>query len=136
MKTPAKSKVKPTSHVFNDVITWFEIPAANFERAVNFYNEIFAIDMETNVMGGYSMAFFPVKSGIGGAIISGEGSTPCDRGPLLYLNAGDNLEHIQNRIQDAGGRVLMSKKLINEESGYFALFIDSEGNKLALHSKA
>lgn len=136
MKISISNKVKPSSQVFDNVITWFEIPAANFERAVKFYNEIFGIDMETNVMRGYSMAFFPVKSGISGAIITGEGSAPCDRGPLLYLNAGDNLEEIQNRIHHAGGRVLMSKQLINEESGHFALFIDSEGNKLALHSKA
>ena len=134
MKTPSKKKTQTSKNPIENAITWFEIPAASFERAVKFYNEIFEMEMETNTMGGYSMAFFPVSSGISGAIIKGEGSIPSDTGPLLYLNAGDDLEHIQNRIQDAGGRVLMSKQLINEESGYFALFIDSEGNKLALHS--
>ena len=87
-------------------------------------------------MGGYSMAYFPTTSGIGGAIISGEGSVPCDKGPLLYLNGGNDLGLVLSRVSDAGGRVLMQKQLINEESGYFALFIDSEGNRLALHSKA
>ena len=134
MKTPSSKKTQVSNKLVENAITWFEIPATNFERAVKFYNEIFEIDMETNTMGGYSMAFFPVSTGIGGAIITGEGSIPSDTGPLLYLNAREDLEHIQNRIQDAGGRVLMAKQLINEESGYFALFIDSEGNKLALHS--
>jgi len=69
------------------------------------------------------------------AIVAGPGSTPSDSGPLIYLNAGKDLNQILNRIEPAGGRIIMPKTMINEESGYFAIFIDSEGNKLALHSK-
>ncbi len=86
-------------------------------------------------MNGYSMAFFPAEKGIGGAIISGEGAEPSEKGCLLYLNGGDDLNHVLNRVEKAGGRVLLSKQEINEEHGHFALFIDSEGNKMALHSK-
>jgi hypothetical protein len=80
------------------------------------------------------MAFFPTDKGIGGAIVAGPGSTPSDTGTLIYLNAGKDLSHVLERVEPAGGRIVMPKTLINKESGYFAIFIDSEGNKLALHS--
>lgn len=129
--TTSKNKKKETIKNF---ISWFEIPAINFQQSVDFYNQIFGIKMEKNFDDNYAMAFFPVSNGIGGAIVKGPGSTPSDTGPLLYLNAGKNLDKILERIEPAGGRIVMTKTLINKDSGYFAIFIDSEGNKLALHS--
>lgn len=120
---------------FEHYITWFEIPAVNFQQAVDFYNHIYGIKMEKNFIGNYAMAFFPAKNGIGGSIVAGPASTPGDAGPLIYLNAGNDLNPILQKVEEAGGRVIMKKTLINEDSGYFAVFIDSEGNKLALHSK-
>ena len=116
-------------------VSWFEIPAVNFKQAVAFYSNIYGVSMETVENESVSVAFFPVKTGIGGAIVSSPGSTPGDKGPLLYLNGGDDLNRVLEMVEPSGGRVIMQKTLINEESGYFAVFIDSEGNKLALHSK-
>ncbi len=118
-----------------DYVSWFEIPAVNFAQAVNFYNKIYQINMETNVTETHSMAFFPIKNGIGGAIVAGLGSLPSDKGPLLYLNGGNDLNDVLSLVEEAGGRVVMPKTLISEDAGYFAIFLDSEGNKLALHSK-
>lgn len=129
------SKKKKEGIAVKDFISWFEIPAINFQQAVDFYNRIFKIEMETNFDGNYAMAFFPVNNGVGGAVVAGPGSTPGDTGPLLYLNAGKDLSRILKRIEPAGGRIVMPKTLINKESGHFAIFIDPEGNKLALHSK-
>ncbi|MBZ9626499.1 VOC family protein [Psychroflexus sp. CAK57W] len=117
-----------------DFISWFEIPALNFQQSVNFYNQIFGIEMETNLNDNYAMAFFPVSNGIGGSIVAGPGSTPGDSGPLIYLNAGNDLDLVLGNVENAGGRIVMPKTLISEESGYFAIFIDPEGNKLALYS--
>jgi hypothetical protein len=133
MKSPQKLPLK-NKEIKDNYISWFEIPALNFQRAVSFYNSIYQIKMETNEMNGYSMAFFPAVSSVGGAIICGEGSEPSDKGALLYLNGGEDLNQVLSRVEAAGGRVLLTKQQINEEAGYFALFIDSEGNKLALHS--
>lgn len=130
--TPKKQQLKETPLKY--FISWFEIPAINFQQAVNFYNRIFKIDMETQLDENYAMAFFPNEKGIGGAIVTGPNSIPSAIGPLIYLNAGKDLNIVLNRIEEAGGRIVMTKTLINHESGYFAIFIDSEGNKLALHS--
>ncbi len=64
-------------------------------------------------------------SGIGGAVVAGEGCVPSEVGPLIYLNSGKDLSPVLNRIEGAGGRVVLPKTLINEDAGYFALFIDS-----------
>lgn len=135
MKSPQKVPLINAKKIEDNYITWFEIPALNFQRAVNFYNSIYQFEMETNEMNGYSMGFFPTVSGIGGAIICGEGSEPSDKGALMYLNGGDDLNDVLSRVETAGGRILLAKQEINEENGFFALFIDSEGNKMALHSK-
>lgn len=129
------SSKKKKNKALTDYISWFEIPAINFQEAVDFYSHIYQLDLEQNVKGNYAMAFFPTDSGIGGAIVAGPGSVPSDTGPLLYLNAGNDLNLILNRVEEAGGRIVMTKTLISEEAGFFAIFIDSEGNKLALHSK-
>ncbi len=128
------SKKQKQEKMLTNYVSWFEIPAVNFQQAVNFYNHIYSIDMEKNFNGNYAMAFFPAKNGIGGAIVAGPGSTPSDTGTLIYLNAGNDLNLILKKVEEAGGRIVMTKTLINKESGYFAIFIDSEGNKLALHS--
>jgi len=118
-----------------DYVSWFEIPANDFNQAVRFYNHIFGIEMEQNISEENSMAFFPETSGVGGAIIAGPNSIPSDKGMLIYLNGGNDLNNVLNKVEDVGGRIVMPKTLINEDAGYFAIFIDSQGNKLALHSK-
>lgn len=130
--SPKKQKAEQP---VKDFISWFEIPAINFHQAVDFYNHIFKIDMETQFDDNYAMAFFPADQGIGGAIVTGPNSIPSAIGPLIYLNAGKDLNVVLNRVEAAGGRIVMTKTFIDEESGHFAIFIDSEGNKLALHSK-
>lgn len=117
-------------------VSWFEIPALNLLRAVGFYNFIYGIEMETTEANGYAMALFPADNGIGGAIVVGEGSVPSETGTLVYLNAGKDLAPVLGKVEQAGGRVILDKTLISEEDGYFALFIDTEGNKMALHSKS
>lgn len=128
------NKKKKDSGIEN-YVSWFEIPALDFNQAVQFYNHIFGIEMEQNITDVNSMAFFPVTSGIGGAVISGPGSIPAPIGPLIYLNGGNDLKNVLNKVEAAGGRIVMPKTLISEDEGYFAIFIDCQGNKLALHSK-
>jgi predicted enzyme related to lactoylglutathione lyase len=55
-------------------------------------------------------------------------------GVTIYLNGGDNLQVILDKVEKSGGRILIPKTLHADESGYFATFIDSEGNKIGLHS--
>lgn len=118
-----------------DYVTWFEIPAYDMERAEAFYDQVHGIRMETTRAGDFAMAFFPADKGIGGAVVQGPGCLPNDTGALIYMNAGVSLELLLARVAEAGGRVVMGRTLISEDSGWFALFIDTEGNRLALHER-
>jgi len=131
----SKNSSKSVKNLPANFVTWFEIPAMVHSRATAFYNYIFGLEMETVQMSDFTMSFFPNDGGISGAIIQGDGCTPGEQGPLIYLNGGSDLNNILSKVEAAGGKVIMPKTLISEEMGYFAIFIDSEGNRLALHSE-
>lgn len=118
-----------------NAINWFEIPATNFDRAKNFYSEIFKAEMALNNINGLEMAFLNApEGGVGGAIVKGESYIPSKEGTLPYLNGGENLATVLDRVESAGGTVVMPKTQISEEVGYMAVFMDTEGNRIALHS--
>ena len=118
-----------------NAINWFEIPVSDFERAKTFYEYILEAALDNMEMPGNLMAFFPAQDqGVSGAIVYGEGYSPSDKGTLVYLNGGDDLNDVLSRVEKAGGKVIVPKKLINEQYGYFGIFHDTEGNKIALHS--
>jgi predicted enzyme related to lactoylglutathione lyase len=119
----------------SNAINWFEIPVLDFKRAKNFYNTIFGFEMHEQEMGGYMMGFFPGdQSGVSGAICHGKGYRPSEEGTLVYLNADGKLDEVIGRIEAAGGKIVMPKNLVTEEIGFIATFVDTEGNKVALHS--
>ena len=116
-------------------LNWFEIPVTDFERAKQFYSTIYEFDMPEVEMGPVRMGFFLVeRGGIGGAIAKGEGYIPSEKGSLVYLNAGEDLNDVLNKVEAAGGKVIQTKMLVREDLGYIALITDTEGNRVALHS--
>lgn len=119
-------------------LNWFEICAADIVRAKKFYETIFNITMEDWNMPGMLMAVFPSVPGNGkatGALVQSDSHTPGMDGSVIYLNANPDLSEVLARIEPNGGKVLMPKTLITEEIGYMAFFVDSEGNRMALHSQ-
>lgn len=116
-------------------INWFEIPAKDFERALKFYSTILGVSIEKTNMMGFDMGFFPGQMGeVTGAVVTGDGYTPSDKGALVYLNGGDDLNTVLSKVDTAGGKVAVPKTKINDDIGYFAIFMDTEGNRVALHS--
>ena len=116
-----------------NAINWFEIPVKDFKRAKKFYSEIFGIDMQEQNMGPYQMGFFP-GGGVSGAIVKGEDAVPSKDGVVIYLNGGDDLSGVLNKVEKAGGKITEPKRMVTEEIGYIAFFTDTEGNKIGLHS--
>ncbi|HAY33156.1 MAG TPA: VOC family protein [Ignavibacteria bacterium] len=119
-----------------NAINWFAVPAADIKRAVNFYNSIFGFEMKISDMGGQELAFFPIEDqeGVGGHLFQSNNTKPTTDGPLLYLNGGDDLQKILDKVESSGGKISTPKTQITPEIGYMAIFIDTEGNKMALHS--
>ncbi len=116
-----------------NAINWFEIPVTDFGRAKKFYGTIFGVELYEQAMGPCQMGFFPGE-GVGGAIVKGDGYVPSKEGALIYLAAGEDLTGVMNKIDKAGGKVVQPKTKVTDEIGYIAIFMDTEGNKVALHS--
>ena len=122
-----------------NAINWFEIPAANFARAVAFYERIMALKLTIDdSFPGMKMAMFPYQEpGVSGCVIESvepDKFRPHADGVRIYLNGGDDLAPILARVEAAGGQVVMEKTLIREDIGCIAMFSDSEGNIVGLHS--
>lgn len=119
-----------------NAVNWFEIPASDIGRAVDFYGKLLDTQLETmEPMPGFHMAMLPYtpQEGVGGALIQGEGYAPSTEGSVVYLNGGEDLNTVLNRVEGAGGKIAQPKTDLGE-NGYIAFFIDSEGNKVGLHS--
>lgn len=118
----------------SNAINWFELPANNFERAVKFYSDVIGQELQPMDNPQMSMAFFPTTdNGVGGCVTHGNGNKPQAEGSLVFLNGGEDLSVPLSRVESAGGSVVMPKTAIGE-NGFIAMFMDSEGNKVALHS--
>ncbi len=115
---------------------WFEIPTRDFERAVRFYEAVFACRLErTNIAGG-DLAVFPhERDATGGALVAPDDAyQPSATGAVVYLNAGADLQPLLDRVSANGGKVTVPKTELPEGMGFFAHFEDSEGNRVGLHS--
>lgn len=120
----------------NHIISWFEIPSLDFSRAVSFYKSILQVDIYETEMMGFTMGFFPSDgTNVSGSIICGEGAIPSTDGCVVYLHGGEDLQVVLDRVEPNGGKIVMPKTKISEDIGFMAFFIDTEGNKIALHSK-
>ncbi len=120
----------------DQVIMWFEIPVKDIKRAKKFYEEILKVEMTVMEFGGHEMAFFPGegKGSVSGALCKGPEYIPSTEGALIYLNGNPDLDVVLGRVPNAGGVIILPKREISPEYGYMAMFMDTEGNKLALHS--
>lgn len=124
----------------NNMVGWFEIPVKDMDRAINFYETIFDIKIQKQDLDGLLMGWFPfAEDGLGAAgslVKHDEFYAPSQNGVLIYFTAhSGDLKNELSKVEGAGGKVLQEKKLISEDIGYMGLFIDTEGNRIAIHSR-
>ena len=123
--------------MLHNAVSWFEIPVADFDRARRFYSAIYDFDMPVMDMGAVKMGILlhhRDNGGIGGAIMAGEMYTPSKQGTRVYLNAGNDLSVVLDRVEMAGGKVVLPKSFLGDTMGYMAVIEDTEGNYVSLHS--
>lgn len=118
-------------------LNWFEIPASDFKRAKAFYAKVLDVQIQDDSNPNMQYAYLPSetdKGGFGGAIAGGENYIPATTGTTVYLDGGNDLSAPLSRVESAGGTILLPKTAIGGNRGFIALFIDTEGNKVGLHS--
>jgi len=121
-----------------NAISWFEIPASDLARATKFYETIFGVTLNPLDLQNIKMRMFPLEDmmGVGGAIVDSGGfhKPSATDGPLIYLNGNPDLQKILDKVELAGGKIMVPKTEISPDYGYMAVFIDTEGNRIGLHS--
>ena len=125
-----------------NMISWFEVPVLDMDRAKKFYETVFNVEISVNDFGGVLMGWFPpaeysTASGISGSLVLHKDYIPsATHGTVVYFNSqtGDINDELK-RIESAGGKILQPKTLISDEIGYMAVILDSEGNRIALYNK-
>lgn len=122
-----------------NAISWFEIPATDLNRAQQFYEAIFGIQLIPMDMENIKMRLFPLdnmETGVGGAVVDSGGfhKPSATDGPLIYLNGNPDLQQVLDKVEAAGGKIMVPKMEISPEYGFMAVIIDTEGNRIGLHS--
>ncbi len=120
----------------NNVVSWFDIPTEDFDRAVRFYSAILGKEIRVETFMGQKLGFFPMegREGVGGDIVPpGMGNKPCSHGTRVYLSCEGVLDEVIARVEKAGGKITMPKTALGP-AGWIAMIVDTEGNGVGLHS--
>jgi predicted enzyme related to lactoylglutathione lyase len=123
----------------NNAISWFEIGTTDLDRATKFYETIFGLKLTALDLPNIKMRMFPLDdmmNDVGGAIVFSGGfhKPSATEGPLIYLNANPDVQIVLDKVEAAGGKILVPKTEISPEYGFIAVIIDTEGNRIGLHS--
>jgi uncharacterized protein len=119
-----------------NLISIVEIPTIEFPRAVKFYQTILNTSIEEINMDGTLMGLFPSdEETVSVALINSVQYKTSTDGVVVYFNAGDDLQIVLDKIKANGGKIIVPKTDIGSGIGFYAMFVDTEGNKLGLHSK-
>lgn len=114
---------------------WIEIPVLKMDRAIAFYKKILNTEFTNTQIGDFQYALFPSDDRFNcGALVQGESYKPSSGGVLIYLNGGDDLNTILQKVSSAGGEVIMAKTFLSKEAGYIGFFSDTEGNRIGLQN--
>ncbi|MGE5304846.1 MAG: VOC family protein [Alphaproteobacteria bacterium] len=115
-------------------IVWCDIPVVNLERAIRFYSAVLGAEVKKQEVPGMAIGILPHNDGeVGACLIASDTERPSDRGVMVYLNANGRLDDAVASVVPNGGKVLQAKHPIGP-FGFRAIILDSEGNRVALHS--
>ncbi|HEX4998727.1 MAG TPA: VOC family protein [Terriglobia bacterium] len=116
-------------------VVWFDIPVRDMDRALRFYSSVLGVPLKKEQAGpGAAVALLPHADGFtGGCLVQNMDAKPSDSGPLLYLNTQGRLDEALNVVEKYGGKILAGRHSI-DPFGFRAVVLDSEGNRVALHS--
>ena len=117
-----------------NTLCWTDIPVTDLARAVAFYSKVLNEPATVQKMGDFEFALLPhPEDSVSGCLVSGPDHQPSRQGPLIYLSADGRLDDAIKAVSENGGEVIKPKHPIGPY-GYRAIIVDSEGNRLALHS--
>ncbi|MBI2619426.1 MAG: VOC family protein [Ignavibacteriales bacterium] len=122
--------------ILTNPVDWFEIPVSDLKRAKDFYEHVLGVRLSLHDFGNLQMAWFPTAEGAPGAtgtLVRAKTYEPSHAGSMVYF-AVDDVDAALQRVEQKGGKVVNPKTRIGE-FGFVGHFEDTEGNRVAIHSK-
>jgi predicted enzyme related to lactoylglutathione lyase len=117
----------------NNRAVWFDIPVADLDRAANFYREVLNIGVSKETYGEMSFCILDHHEGNGGCLVLNKSEIAAG-GVLLYMNVNGRIRDAVAKVLPSGGSVVQETHAIGPH-GFRAVVLDSEGNRIALHSE-
>ena len=115
-------------------IVWCDIPVKDLDRAGRFYTAVLGAKVEKMTVEGNTFGLLPeANAGVSGCLVIAGEAQPSADGPMIYLNCEGRLPIAIAAVGLNGGKVLQQRHSIGPH-GFRAIVLDSEGNRLALHS--
>jgi predicted enzyme related to lactoylglutathione lyase len=116
-------------------VVWVDIPVSDLDRAVRFYSSVLGAPVKKQETEGMTIGMLPgAEEDVRGCLYRSDKDRPSDHGPLLYLDCTGRLDDALKAVPMGGGKVIDAKKKIGQY-GFRAVILDSEGNRIALHSR-
>jgi uncharacterized protein len=115
-------------------IVWCDIPVLDLERAIKFYSAVLGQPVKKQELPEVTLGILPHNDGeVGACLFTSAEEQPSEKGMMIYLNASGRLDDAVSAVEPNGGKVVTPKQPIGP-FGFRAIIIDSEGNRVALHS--
>jgi predicted enzyme related to lactoylglutathione lyase len=116
-------------------LVWVDIPVHDLDRAIDFYSAVLGKEIKRQEYPGFKIGLLPSEGEeTGGCLYVSPKDKPSDHGPLIYLNVDGRLDEAEAAVARKNGKVLEPKHQIGPH-GFRTVILDSEGNRLALHSR-
>ncbi|MGE5217880.1 MAG: VOC family protein [Chloroflexota bacterium] len=115
-------------------IVWCDIPVLDLDRAIRFYSAVLGQPVKKQELPGVRVGILPHNDGeVGACLLTSAAEKPSDKGTMIYLNANGRLDDALAAVSANGGKIIQPKHPIGP-FGFRAVILDSEGNRVALHS--
>ena len=115
-------------------IVWCDIPVTDLDSAIKFYSGILGKPVTKESVAGMTFGLLPhAYDGVAGCLVVAADDKPGANGPMIYMNCEGRLDIAIATVELNGGTILKAKHQIGEH-GFRAIILDSEGNRIALHT--
>ena len=119
----------------NNRAVWFDLPVSDLQRAAEFYRNVLAVQVHIEQFEQIEFAVLEHSEGNGGCLVVRPEEISADAGLLLYLNVDGRIRDAVAKVGEGGGKIVEDVHAIGPH-GFRAIVLDSEGNRLALHSES
>jgi predicted enzyme related to lactoylglutathione lyase len=121
--------------VSKNTFCWTDIPVVDLDRAIHFYSVVLGAAVAKESFPGCEFGLLPhSENNVAGCLVRMPDNQPSQKGPLVYLSVEGRLDEAIKAASEHGGKVLQARHPIGPH-GHRAVIVDSEGNRLALHSQ-